>query len=67
MMIGYDIYDRFTTEHFPLCQRMILTTSFFFFLVATVDTVIFFIFKNACISKMTDVLNLTTSNYNRLF
>jgi hypothetical protein len=30
MMIGYDIYDRFTMEHFLLCQSMILTTSFFF-------------------------------------
>jgi hypothetical protein len=30
MMIGYDIYDRFTMEHFSLCQSMILTTSFFF-------------------------------------
>jgi hypothetical protein len=29
MMIGYDIYDRLTMEHFPLCQIMILTTSFF--------------------------------------
>jgi hypothetical protein len=29
MMIGYEIYDRFTMEHFPLCQSMILTTSFF--------------------------------------
>jgi hypothetical protein len=29
MMIGYDIYDRFTMEHFPLCQIMILPTSFF--------------------------------------
>jgi hypothetical protein len=28
MMIGYDIYDRFTMEHFPLCQIMILTTRF---------------------------------------
>jgi hypothetical protein len=34
MMIGYDIYDRFTMEHFPLRQNMILTTSFF--LLATV-------------------------------
>jgi hypothetical protein len=34
MMIGYDIYDRFTMDHFPLCQIMILTTSFF--LLATV-------------------------------
>jgi hypothetical protein len=25
----YDIYDRFTMEHFPLCQNMALTTSFF--------------------------------------
>jgi hypothetical protein len=25
----YDIYDRFTMEHFPLCQSMALTTSFF--------------------------------------
>jgi hypothetical protein len=24
MMIGYDIYDRFTMEHFPLRQRMTL-------------------------------------------
>jgi hypothetical protein len=31
MMIGYDIYNRFAMEHFPLCQSMILTTSFFFF------------------------------------
>jgi hypothetical protein len=31
LMIGYDIYDRFTMEHFPLRQSMILTTSFFFF------------------------------------
>jgi hypothetical protein len=29
MMIGYDIYDRFTVEHFPLRQSMILTLSFF--------------------------------------
>jgi hypothetical protein len=29
IMIGYDIYDRFTMEHFPLRQSMILTTSFF--------------------------------------
>jgi hypothetical protein len=29
MMIGYDVYDRFTMEHFPLCQIMILTTIFF--------------------------------------
>jgi hypothetical protein len=36
MMIGYDIYDRFTVEHFPLRQSMILTTSFF--LRATVYT-----------------------------
>jgi hypothetical protein len=28
-MIGYDIYDRFTMEHFPLSQSMILTTIFF--------------------------------------
>jgi hypothetical protein len=34
LMIGYDIYDRFTMEHFLLCQSMILTTSFF--LLATV-------------------------------
>jgi hypothetical protein len=30
----FNIYDRFTMEHFPLCQSMILTTSFF--LLATV-------------------------------
>jgi hypothetical protein len=30
LIIGYDIYDRFTMEHFPLRQSMILTTSFFF-------------------------------------
>jgi hypothetical protein len=35
MMLGYDIYDRFTMEHFPLCQSLILTTSFF--LLATVQ------------------------------
>jgi hypothetical protein len=29
MIIGYDIYDRFTMEHFPLRQCIILTTSFF--------------------------------------
>jgi hypothetical protein len=29
MMIGYDIYDRFTMEYFPLPQSMILTTSVF--------------------------------------
>jgi hypothetical protein len=33
-MIGYDIEDRFTIEHFPLRQSIILTTSFF--LLATV-------------------------------
>jgi hypothetical protein len=27
--IGYEIYDRFTVEHFPLRQSMILTTNFF--------------------------------------
>jgi hypothetical protein len=26
----FNIYDRFTMEHFPLCQSVILTTSFFF-------------------------------------
>jgi hypothetical protein len=35
MMIGYDIYDRFTMEHILLCQSMILRTSFF--LLATVS------------------------------
>jgi hypothetical protein len=29
MKIGYEIYDRFTVEHFKLHQSMILTTSFF--------------------------------------
>jgi hypothetical protein len=38
MMIGYDIYDRFTMEHFLLCQSLILTTSFF--LLATVSPLI---------------------------
>jgi hypothetical protein len=28
MMIGYDIYYRFTMEHFRLRQSMILTASF---------------------------------------
>jgi hypothetical protein len=28
MMIGYDIYDRFTMEHFQLRQRMTLTPKF---------------------------------------
>jgi hypothetical protein len=28
--IGYDIYDRFTVEYFPLRQSIILTTIFFF-------------------------------------
>jgi hypothetical protein len=37
MMICYDIYDRFTMEHFPLRQNMILTISFF--LLATVSTI----------------------------
>jgi hypothetical protein len=30
MIIGDDIYDRYTIEHLPLCQSIILTTSFFF-------------------------------------
>jgi hypothetical protein len=30
MMMGYDIYERFTLEHFPLRQIVILTTSFFY-------------------------------------
>jgi hypothetical protein len=29
MMIGYDIYDCFTLEHFPFRQSMILTSFFF--------------------------------------
>jgi hypothetical protein len=29
MMIGYDIYDRFTMEYFPLRQNTILMTSFY--------------------------------------
>jgi hypothetical protein len=29
MMIGYDIYDRFTMEHFPLRQKMTLTTKIY--------------------------------------
>jgi hypothetical protein len=52
MMIGYDIYDRFTVEHFPLRQSMILTT--FFFLLATVvsnKNAIWGIFKMDIISQ----------------
>jgi hypothetical protein len=37
MMIGYDIYDRFTMEYFPLRQSMILTTNFF--LLTTVSII----------------------------
>jgi hypothetical protein len=29
-MIGYDIYDRFTVEHFPLCQKDDFDDHFFF-------------------------------------
>jgi hypothetical protein len=29
MMIGYDIYDCFTMEHFRLCKRMTLTTKIY--------------------------------------
>jgi hypothetical protein len=29
MMIGYDVYDRFTMEHFPLRQRVTLTTKIY--------------------------------------
>jgi hypothetical protein len=29
IMIGYDIYDCFTMEHFRLCQRMTLTTKIY--------------------------------------
>jgi hypothetical protein len=29
MMIGYDIYDCFTMEHFQLRQRMTLTTKIY--------------------------------------
>jgi hypothetical protein len=29
MMIGYEIYDRFTMEHFTLRQRMTLTTKIY--------------------------------------
>jgi hypothetical protein len=29
MVIGYDIYDRFTMKHFPLRQRMTLTTKIY--------------------------------------
>jgi hypothetical protein len=29
MMIGYDIYDCFTMEHFRLRQRMTLTTKIY--------------------------------------
>jgi hypothetical protein len=29
MMIGYDIYERFTKEHFPIRQRMTLTTKIY--------------------------------------
>jgi hypothetical protein len=38
VIIGYDIYDSFTVEHFPLRQSMILTT--IFFLLATVHIII---------------------------
>jgi hypothetical protein len=30
MMIGYDIYDCFTMEHFRLRQRMTLTVQIFY-------------------------------------
>jgi hypothetical protein len=29
MIIGYDVYDRFTMEHFPLRQRVTLTTKIY--------------------------------------
>jgi hypothetical protein len=65
MMIGYDIYDRFTMEHFPLCQNIILTASFF--LLATVRIYLYIRMKKNTIkirnsqnnnSKFNDVLNL---------
>jgi hypothetical protein len=31
MMKGYDIYDRFTVEHFPLSQIIIFDDQFFLF------------------------------------
>jgi hypothetical protein len=45
MMIGYDIYDHFTMEHFRLRQSMILTS---FFLLATVVYMIFFFKQYIC-------------------
>jgi hypothetical protein len=52
MMIGYDIYDCFTMEHFPLRQSMILTI---FFLLATVNLGVDrgFVVKLALLAKVT--------------
>jgi hypothetical protein len=44
MIIGYDIYDRFTMEHFPLRQSMVLRNSFF--LLATEDASRFLILEH---------------------
>jgi hypothetical protein len=52
--VGYDIYDRFTMEHFPLRQSMILTTSFF----ARDSTS-----KNQTIKKKRSLLNGRDSTY----
>jgi ankyrin repeat protein len=60
MVIGYDIYDRFTMEHFLLCQSMILTTSFF--LLATVpytNTAFYLTEKGAEINTTTESKRLT--------
>jgi ankyrin repeat protein len=60
MIIGYDLYDRFTMEHFLLCQSMILTTSFF--LLATVpytNTAFYLTDKGAEINTTTESKRLT--------
>jgi hypothetical protein len=40
---GYNIYDHFTIEQFPLCQSMILTTSFFLLATISLFEILFFL------------------------
>jgi ankyrin repeat protein len=60
MIIGYDLYDRFTMEHFLLCQSMILTTSFFLLAAVTYTNTAFYLTeKGAEINTTTESKRLT--------
>jgi hypothetical protein len=61
-MIGYDIYDRFTMEHFPLRQRMTLITKIYCSRLYLFE---FALLQNICLSNDSRPIDFDPNRVNR--